>query len=246
MKERNVLIGLIVVLCLVAVIIKVVPKQKELADKQENNQADALKFKNEYESLNGKETDNKEHNYREVSIPEDNPFVYITAEDLAKKIDDKENFVVYFGFDTCPWCRSVISTLAKVANDLEVKKIYYVSIKDIRDTKEVNDEGKVETTKEGSQGYYDLIDKLSDVLSDYTLTDKDDKEVSGEEKRIYAPNVVSVIEGKALKLVEGNSKDQTDAYQELTDEMVNETYSTFEDLLKEYKEKDSLCTKKGC
>ena len=48
--------------------------------KEERNE-DAIKFKEEYESLNGKTNSNGKE-YRSISIDEDNPFVYITAEEL--------------------------------------------------------------------------------------------------------------------------------------------------------------------
>ena len=107
---------------------------------------DADKFKEEYESQNGKKSKSGKE-YRKVSIPEDNPVVYATAEEISKKIDNKETFIVYFGFSTCPWCRSVIEELIKCANDSDVDKIYYVDIKDIRDTREINKDGEIETTK---------------------------------------------------------------------------------------------------
>ena len=96
--------------------------------------ADALKFKEEYESMNGLVNENNGKSYREVSISNDNPFVYKTADELAEMIENKETFIVYFGFKTCPWCRSIISTLDKIAHDKNVTKIYYVDILDIRDT----------------------------------------------------------------------------------------------------------------
>ena len=243
MKKYILWIGIIIVILGVFLGIGLLNKDKKETKEVVKNE-DALKFKKEYESLNGK--NNGEHDYRSITIDEDNPFVYQTAEDIVDKMDKEETFVVYFGFDSCPWCRSVLPTLVKVAKDLNVSKIYYVSIKDIRDTKEIKD-GNIETTKEGSEGYSKLIDKMSNVLADYTITDSDNNEVSADEKRIYAPNVVFVEKGEAKKLTEGISEDQNDGYMELTDDMINDTYKQFEDVLKSYKEADSLCeTKQGC
>ena len=197
---------------------------------------DSDKFKEEYESQNGKKSKSGKE-YRKVSIPEDNPFVYATAEEIIKKIDNKETFIVYFGFSTCPWCRSVIEELIKCANDSDVDKIYYVDIKDIRDTREINKDGEIETTKEGTKGYMELLDKLDEVLDEYTVTvtDSEEDEISLEEKRIYAPNLVAVVNGKATKLETGISEKQTDAYMDLTDEMKKERYSKFESVLKQIK-----------
>ena len=209
-----------------------------------NDIKDSEKFKEEYESQNGKKSKSGKE-YRKVSIAEDNPFVYTTAEDISKKMDNKETFIVYFGFSTCPWCRSIIEELIKCAKDSKVDKIYYVDVLDIRDTKELDEEGNIKTTKEGTKGYNELIDKMSNVLSDYTTT-KEGKEISLEEKRIYAPNVIAVVNGKATKLEEGISEDLKDPYMELTDEMKKYTYNSFKCIFKCLEETETVCTSKAC
>ena len=151
------------------------------------NQSDSKKFKNEYESLNGTKVEGK--SVRNINIDKNNPFIYSSAEEVAKKIENKETFAVYFGFKECPWCRSVIESLIEVSSDLGLEEIYYVDVKDIRDTMKVNDDGKVETDKKGTSGYYKLLKLLDNVLDDYTLTNKDNEGVSANEKRIYAPTV---------------------------------------------------------
>ena len=246
MKNKIVWIGIFIVVIVAVIIGAYVMTNKNTKDDKKDT-TDALKFKNEYESLNGKDTSTGDHKYRSIEIADDNPFVYATADSIADMMDNKDTFLVYFGFDSCPWCRSVVPTLVKVAKDLNVNNIYYVSVKDIRDTKEIDDEGNIETTKEGSEGYYKLIDKMSNVLADYELTDKDDNTVSADEKRIFAPNVVLVVKGEATKLTEGISEDQNDGYMELTDDMINDTYKQFEEILNEYKENDTLCEdRQGC
>ena len=217
-------------------------KAKERAEQTEKNKeiSDAEKFKEEYESLNGtKSTSGKK--IRSIEIDKDNPFIYKEASDIVKAIKDKETFLVYFGFPSCPWCRSVLPTLVNVAKDYSVDKIYYVNIKDIRDTKEVDKDGKVTTSKEGTKDYNKLLDKLDSVLSDYTLTDEKGKEVKTDEKRIYAPNIVVVVKGKAKKITTGISEKQDDAYMELTDDMKDEMYKSIEEVIKVYSKENASC-----
>lgn len=209
-----------------------------------NDIKDSEKFKEEYESQNGKKSKSGKEN-RKVSISEDNPFIYTTAEEISKKMDNKETFIVYFGFSTCPWCRSIIEELIKCAKDSKVDKIYYVDVLDIRDTKELDEDGTIKTTKEGTKGYKELIDKMSNVLSDYTTT-KEEKEISLEEKRIYAPNVIAVVNGKATKLEEGISVELKDPYMELTEEMKKYTYNSFKCIFKCLEEAETVCTSKAC
>lgn len=210
---------------------------------KETDVTDALKFKEEYESVNGNKVDGSENRVRELSISEDNPIVYAEANDIISMMDNGETFVVYFGFNTCPWCRSVLPVLLEVADDLDIKKIYYVDVKDIRDKLEVDDDGNVITTKEGSEGYIGLLARLDDVLEDYTL-EYNGKEVKTGEKRIYAPNVVSVVNGEAKELETGISDEQDDPYMELTSAMKTETYNKFNCSIKCVLENKNSCSSK--
>ena len=128
---------------------------------------DAYKFKNEYESVNDQETSSGKK-IRNLTIADNNPFVYKTPEELVNMIEDKKTFVVYFGFSTCPWCRSVIDSLVDASLEKEVKKIYYVDVKEIRDTFELNDNNEAVRTKEGTEAYYKLLELLKPVLQDYS------------------------------------------------------------------------------
>lgn len=214
-------------------------------EKKESKPTDAERFKEEYESLNNQTREKDGKKIRSLSIAEDNPMIYKTAEEIAKMMDEKETFLVYFGFKDCPWCRSVVEELIHVAKDKNIGRIYYVDVKEIRDIKEVTETGKVETTTEGSKGYYELVKKLENVLDDYTLYDKDEKEIT-DGKRIYAPNVVAISKGKAIKLVTGESDGLEDPYQELTDKMRKSTYKKFECLIDCLEKESKTCKKNSC
>ena len=188
--------------------------------------SDAYKFKNEYESLNGTKSDSGKE-IREIAIDENNPVIYKTAEEIVEMIENNETFVVYFGFSKCPWCRSVLPTLLEVADDLKLTKLYYVDILEIRDVLELNEKNELVTKTKGSDAYYTLLELVDNVLDDYSMTDKNGKKIDTHEKRIYAPNVVGIVNGKADKMTTGISSLQTDAYMDLTEEMVNETYNKF-------------------
>ncbi len=186
-------------------------------------------FKNMYESYNG-QVNASGVSYRNVTILDDHPFEITTAEEIVKKIKAGETFYVYFGFATCPWCRSVIETAITVAKEKQISKIYYVDILQIRDVLSVNQNGEVETTTEGSEAYMELLDLLNDVLADYSLTTENGKSVETNEKRIYAPNYVYVEKGSAKKLIEGTSPLQTDSHMELTQEILEDQRHQFEGL----------------
>ena len=119
--------------------------------------SDAVKFKEEYESLNGTVSASGKE-IRSITIDKDNPMIYKSADDIVKMIENKETFVVYFGFPACPWCRSVLPTLLDVSKDLGLDKIYYVDVLEIRDTLKVNDNKEVVVDKKGTDAYYKLLE----------------------------------------------------------------------------------------
>ena len=98
----------------------------------------------------------------------------------------------------------------------------------------------------GTKGYMALVDKLGNVLDEYTLTNKDDEEIEVGEKRIYAPNLVSVSNGEALQLEDGISDDLKDPYSKLTKKIKKYAYKKFECLFKCFEEEKGICQKNSC
>lgn len=206
--------------------------------------SDALKFKEEYEKINNEKTSYGTIN-REVSISKDNPFIYKSAEEINEMIENKETFAVYFGFAACPWCRSVIETLIETAKEKGLDTIYYVDVYDIRDQLKLDDNGGVVVDRKGSDAYYKLLENLDNVLTDYTLTDSDNNSVATGEKRIFAPNVVSIINGKASLLATGISEKQTAPYAVLTPEIKKDTKDAFVKVINQVLH-PNICTPDGC
>ena len=186
---------------------------------------DELKFKKEYETLNN----SKE--YRDLSISEDNPFIYVTDKKIVRMINSKKTFYIYFGANWCPWCRSILPSLIEVAKENDIDKIYYVDITDIRD--EYKSVGNIpELSKEGTKSYYKLIKKLNNVLDDYTITVDNDEQIKIGEKRIYVPLIIKIENGKATKSESGISDLQNDPYMKLNDEIIKDCKEKFNKLFK--------------
>lgn len=239
MKDNKLFMITVTVLAAIVLVLNI---QKVISN---NSQTDGIKFKEEYEKLNGKKNDQGKK-YREITIDSKNKMVYKTTEEVLNLIDKKKSFVLYFGFDTCPWCRSVVPTLASISKELN-QEVYYIDVKDIRDTFELDDDNKPKLVKKGSKDYSKLLEKLEPVLEDYTLTDSDNNEIKVGEKRIYAPSIVSVIDGKAKELTTGISDKQTDGYMKLTKEMEKGTYNKIKKVLKQVSDKNNTCyLDKGC
>ena len=200
-------------------------------DMKVKNINDSLKFKEEYEGFNGEKNDYFE--YRNLSITEKNPIIYSSAEEIVQKIENNETFIVYFGDPECPWCRSVIEQAINSANENGISKIYYVRIWNgfhneiLRDVYELDKESPVLKVK-GSVSYYKLLKYFDKLLKDYTLTNKDNKTIQVNEKRIFAPSFIYVKDGNPLQLVDGISKKQESYNSTLTEEILSEEKEIFD------------------
>lgn len=218
--------------------------------------SEALKFKKEYESLNGVETSNSRVKYREVNIKEDNPMVYITFKEVSEKIKNKESFILYVGFSSCPWCRSVIPYILEEAGKHNIDKIYYINLRedgtrntDLRGYYKIDENNKVVYDVYPDEYYHDILNTLKDFLSSYTLLDKDNKKIETGENRLYAPSLIVYKNGNAVALDECISNKQDDPYQELTDEIISDIKAKADVLFKEYNSGNSCNIddqEKGC
>ena len=175
--------------------------------KEQDSKSDALKFKEEYESLN-KKTNENGNLYRVITINEENPIIYTTYEELANKIADDENFLVYFGTSTSEYCRSVVPYLLEQAKTQGIDKIYYVDISKKEESKE--QEGTKAISAE-DQYYTDVLNKLNqESIDDSTLA--------------------VFINGEMAGKTTGVSSSQRKGSDELTKEMKDEMLEKFKEL----------------
>ena len=232
-----------IIIVLVLLFLFIIVGCESSSKEEKTKKTDAVKFKEEFEDLNGSRSDTGKI-VRVVSIPEKNPIVYSTAEEISKLIDDEESFYVLFGYASCPWTRSMIEEMFKAAEDNDVDTIYYVDVSDIRDIKEVDSDGNINTTKDGDKYYMRLLEQLDGVLEEYKIEDEDGNEISVGEKRIYTPNVIAVKDGKAEQLEKGIPDGLDDPYSEMTVDMENGSYKQLECIFKCLEK--SFCTKSAC
>lgn len=125
-------------------------------DKSKNSKTDAQKFAEEY-----------------TTVQEDNVFVYATAEEIIKIMENGTG-VVYLGFPECPWCQAYVGYLNEVAQDVGIEKIYYYNI--------LND--RAENTED--------YQKMVAILEEYLEYDAEGN------RRIYVPNVSFHVKGEII------------------------------------------------
>ncbi len=187
--------------------------------------SDAQRFKEEYESLNGKIRDKTGKEYVHIELPSDNPMIYADADKILEVLDNSG--VIYFGFDECPWCRNALPVLIEAASQTNTKEIYYFDLKDERDELKLNEDGTIETEKEMSADYKKIYDAMKDSLSVYEGLNDDSI------KRIYAPTIVFVKNGQIIGMHEGTVESQMDSSIPLTTDQKIELKAIYEKYMKE-------------
>lgn len=187
----------------------------------ETSITDAERFQQEYTAQNRK-LDDHFRIMRTLDINQENPMCYSSFKDVLQRLDNQESFYVYFGFSKCPWCRAFVSPMLTAAKECDVSQILYVNIYTSRDLY-ILKKGRPVQLSSGDAGYHELLQRFDTLLSDYTLTDAKGQEIAVGEKRIYAPSLIRVQDGKAVQIYTGSSK-LLNAYDEITDD-------TLEDML---------------
>lgn len=170
-------------------------------------------FKREYEELNGKINNDKI--YPEVKINTDVNIVYKTEDEIVDIIKDGTG-VIYFGYPSCPWCRNAVPVLLDALGESSLEEVYYLDVKDIRDTKILDANGKIITKKNGTSGYYKIVEVLYDYLDIYDGLNDD------KIKRLYVPSVVFVKNGTVVLMHTDTVLSQKDPYIPLNSEQKQE------------------------
>lgn len=179
-----------------------------------------IRFKEEYEKLNGKYNNYIKKNYQEIEVIENSNVEYKDANEIIDILKNGTG-IIYFGFPECPWCRNLIPVLVNKLSEYNTPFYYYNAL-NIRDTKHLDENNNIIVDKEGTKEYYEIVSLLSDFLGDYEgLNDN-------TIKRLYFPTVVFVKNGKIIDVHIGTVDSQTDPYKSLTEEQVQELSSILE------------------
>lgn len=223
MKKETIIIATLPILCAIAAIIAYV--------KLINIDVDSVKFKKEYEELN--------ENGIKLNIDKSNPIEYADYDKILEVIENGTG-IIYLGFPGCPWCRNALPVLFDVAKENKVDTIYYMNILKERDSYVVED-GKLVYAKDedgnekkGTEGYHKLLKALDEHLSDYVIS-FEGKEYKTGEKRIYAPSVIFVRDGKILGIHVSTVASHENPKEPLTDKQYDELYGIYDDYISEVK-----------
>lgn len=114
-----------------------------------------IRFKEEYEKLNGVYNEQTNHYYKAIEILENSNVEYKNANEIIDILKNGTG-VIYFGFPECPWCRNLVPLLVEAIQEYNVS-FYYYNAREIRDTKHMDEDGQVVIDKEGTAEYYEIL-----------------------------------------------------------------------------------------
>lgn len=112
---------------------------------------DAILFKEEYESFNGKKNEKKEP-YIKVSIPEDNAIQYSNMTHVLGLLSGGTG-VVYLGSPEDQESRKIVPTLLLTANMVGIETIYYCDMKQMGQSNDYQQLLSLFMTQEGNLIY---------------------------------------------------------------------------------------------
>ena len=112
-------------------------------------------------------------------LEETEQFYQLTIEEFISLIDSKKTVIVYFGYETCPWCNDLLPVLNEVSLEKELP-IYYIDF--------MSEENK------------DNIDGLEKIKSLCGSLLEEDEE---GQLKLYFPTIFYVREGQIIYLHEG-------------------------------------------
>lgn len=230
-KLTIIIISVVIFLALIfSTVLIFVNKNKEV--KVENT--DALKIKEEYESLNNKKS-NSGKTYPKVTLSENNKFKYKSAKEIVNILKSGTG-LIYLGFPKCPWCRNAINVL----NYVDVNEIMYLDMANQRDEYSIKD-GALTKTKDGTKEYYEILEILDDILDTYEVSDDAGNKLSANEKRIYVPLVIGVKDGKIVGYHKDTVtlSDNQSSYDLLTKKQQSELKKIYDDIIT--KVNDDFC-----
>lgn len=167
---------------------------------------DSLRFKLEYESLNRIPYENGRK--IPVSIPWNNSIKYIEEKEVLETLKTKSG-IVYFGYNSCPWCRNVIGIVIETARENQIKPIYYVDIHHAIDG---------------------IKEELKECLDEYLRVDEETRE-----KVLAVPDIYFIKDGKIIGHHISTVKSYKNPYKGMTEEQKQELKGIYQEIIEEMK-----------
>ena len=148
--------------------------------------SDGALFKNEYEKLNNVASEDGKK-YPMVIVPDNNKMKYTSYDEVIDIFNNNGDAVVYLGYPTCLYCRTAVQVLLNSSQNMDIDNILYLNI------------------EKKHERYNELLDLLGD----------DFVSIEDNDKKIYSPLVIFIVDGNIVSYQKGTLFSQEDPYVEL-------------------------------
>lgn len=229
MKNKLIIILSVI---LVGVVLGLVILFMKNDDNKINYTNDEIKFKDEYENLNGQEL-KEDYILKTIDIEVDNNIKYVNDDELINLLTMGTN-VIYFGWADCNWCRSIVPTLIKTVKSNNINQLFYYDLKSLRNSYENNeDENKVK-----------LYEEIIKIIGDKIESVFDENSPRNGEKKILAPTVVFIKNGEFIGLHVKSVETHLKSTDELNEKQIKELSNIYESYLIQLN--SNVCLEDGC
>ena len=225
-KDKTILVFLLISLMIIGGLMLYFSFKEEVVIEK----SDAVKIKEEYESLNNTKNENNQRLYPNVVLDENNVFVKSNENEIID-ILNSEGFI-YFGDYTDAYSRSLISLVDEVSKNNIISKINYFDISTIKDEIALDDLNEPIIKKQGSNSYYKMLEILDEWLPNYYLINEEGTKIDTLEKYIVVPTIVVVKDGEIKNLRMGTIESQKTGYDELSSDEVSKIKEELDNLFK--------------
>lgn len=139
-------------------------------------------------------------------------FTEISFDDAILYFTDKKSGILYFGFESCPWCKEAKPVLKKVAKELGVD-VFYVKTRDEDKNRLYSDDQK---------------EQIQPYIQDY-MSNNDEGVLT-----LYVPLVLAVQDGQAIDGHEGTLDSHDATERKMTTKEKEKLTKIYTEILKSY------------
>ncbi len=192
--------------------------------------SDSLKFKQEYESLNGQK-DDEGLSYSTVEISSNCKVKYMTKDKITEVLTNGTH-VVYFGWPTCPYCRLAVPILLETIEEYSGISMYYYDIKELRDAY------SSDTNSEDGKLYSEIVKIISFSECDLSTIDT----FEDGSLKLSASIMYFIKDGEIIGYHRGTVESHLNAYEPLEETQKEELKEIYRSYLDEMIKKSPI----GC
>jgi predicted bacteriocin transport accessory protein len=148
----------------------------------------------------------------------------VTYEQIIKILEDKNEALIYMGFETCPWCKEYLPIFNRMAKNQGFEKIYYYDFREIR-------------MIEGDQLNQDFSALINLIDEEYLINNPTNNQL----KWLFAPTFIGLNNHEIKGFFTGAILNHQASQNYLTDSQLDELKLIFNEIITQTRPNDTGC-----